>query len=109
MFKGRVIYLIGVREYYNQIRKAIQSVLYEHSLKLFVLNFTTIFNAEGEIKPSRLLAPRRLGHFSSGEKRARDGCIRRLMIVSKKSFMDYSNEFSNSFTTYLNCVTPKRN
>ena len=68
-----------------------------------------MFNAKA--KYSRLgssLLTRRLGHFSSGEKRARDGCIRRLMIVSTKSFVDYSNEFSSSFANYLNFITPKR-
>ena len=106
--KGRVMYLIGVREYYNQIRKAIQYCMNIASSFSFLI-FTTIFNTEGEIQPSRLLAPCRLGLFCSGEKRAGDGCIRRLMIVSKKSFIDYSNEFSNSFANYLNCITPKRN
>ena len=50
------MYLIGVREYYNQIRKAIQYCMNITSSFSFLI-FTTIFNAEGEIQPSRLLAP----------------------------------------------------
>ena len=43
-------------------RKGIQYCMNIASSSSFLI-FTIIFNAEGEIQPSRLLAPRRQGHL----------------------------------------------